>query len=87
MTFLHENLKYPVELRDSRAGGKVVIMFIVDKEGKIVDPVVLTGVNRVINEEAIRVVKMMPAWKPGTTGGNPVNKQFVLPIEFVPPSI
>jgi TonB family protein len=85
--FLHDNLKYPEQLRESRAGGTVVIMFIIDKDGNVVDPVVLKGVNESINQEALRVVKTMPAWKPGTAGGSPVNKQFVLPIDFVPPSI
>jgi TonB family protein len=85
--FLHENLKYPPQLRDSRTGGKVMIMFIIDKDGKVIDPVVLNGINDPINEEALRVVKLMPNWKPGTTGGMPVNKQFILPIEFVAPSI
>lgn len=85
--FIHNNLKYPQELKDTRTGGRVLIMFIVDKEGKVTDPVVLQGVDPVINEEAMRVVKMMPDWKPGTNGGLPVNRQYILPIDFVPPSI
>ncbi len=85
--FIHNNLKYPRQLMDSRTGGSVVIMFIVDKDGKIVDPVVMKGVNPDVNEEALRIIKMMPDWKPGTNGGMPVNKQYILPIDFVPPSI
>lgn len=85
--YLHNNLKYPHELIESMTGGKVVIMFIVDKEGNIVDPIVLKGVSSEINEEALRVVKSMPKWNPGTNGGMPVNKQYILPIDFVPPHI
>lgn len=84
--FVHENLVYPQHLIDSRVGGRVVIIFIVDKEGKIVDPTVMKGVNEELNAEALRIVKMMPNWTPGTNGGNPVNKQFILPIDFQVPT-
>ena len=47
----------------------MLIMFIVDKEGKIIDPVVMKGINPAINEEALRVIKLMPDWKPATNGG------------------
>jgi len=86
-SFIHENLKYPTELRDSRTGGRVLIMFIVDKEGKIIDPLVIKGVSPAVNEEALRIIKLMPDWKPATNGGVPVNRQFILPIEFAAPTI
>ncbi len=84
--FLHENMKYPTELMASRTGGSVSVIFIIDKEGKIVDPMIMKGVNDLLNAEALRLVKLMPDWKPGTVGGNPVNKQYILPINFVIPT-
>ena len=82
--FLRANLKYPQQLKESGKGGGAILFFIVDKNGKIDDPIVLNGLNKEINEEAIRVVCLMPDWKPGTNGGMPVSEQYILPVYFAP---
>jgi hypothetical protein len=82
--FLHNNLKYPQQLKEGGRGGSAILIFIVDKDGKIVDPKLLNGLNKDINAEALRVVGLMPDWKPGTTAGMPVNKEYILPVYFAP---
>ena len=67
----------------SRTGGRVLIIFIVDKDGKIVDPTILKGVHSALNEEALRLVKLMPDWKPGRQNGRSVQVQYNLPVNFV----
>ena len=82
MNFLKENIKYPVEAQAKGIQGRVVCGFIVKKNG-IVDSVkVLRSVHSSLDAEAVRVIKAMPNWKPGTQRGKNVNVRFTLPINF-----
>ncbi len=83
--FLKHNLTYPDSAKYKRIQGRVYIGFLVDKKGKIRDEKILSGVNELLDNEALRVVKLMPEWKPGTAGGNPVSVQYVLPVDFIVP--
>jgi hypothetical protein len=83
--FIHSNLHYPEQVNDIKAGVQVKVMFTINKEGKIVDPLVMKGFSKEFNEEALRVVNLMPKWKPATAGGEPVDSQCFLPIDFRPP--
>ena len=80
--FLVKNIKYPEEARKNGISGTVYISFIVEKDGEITNEKVLKGVDESLDNEALRVVKMMPAWKPGIQRGEPVRVQFNLPIQF-----
>lgn len=82
MRFLQNNIKYPDMARKQDVQGRVVIRFIVDAEGKINEVKLFRGIGFGCDEEALRVVKMMPAWKPGRNDGKPVSVYFDLPIHF-----
>ncbi|TAH43778.1 MAG: energy transducer TonB [Bacteroidetes bacterium] len=84
-SFLKSNLRYPDSAKYNRIQGRVYIGFLVDKKGKIKEAKVLNGVNELLDNEALRVVKMMPDWKPGTAGGSPTSVQYILPVDFIVP--
>ncbi|MGZ3863214.1 MAG: energy transducer TonB [Bacteroidia bacterium] len=79
---LRENLSYPNEARNAGISGKVVINFIVDEEGKIIQTKILKHVAGGCDEEALRVIKLMPKWNPGKMGGKPVKVSFNQVITF-----
>ncbi len=85
--FLTENIKYPVEARESGVQGTVYVGFVVEKDGSIKDARVLRGIGKGCEDEALRVIRQMPKWKPGTQRRQPVNVQMTLPITFVLPEI
>jgi protein TonB len=80
--FLQSNLIYPYDARENRISGKVWVNFIVDEQGKIIDAKILKGVGFGCDEEALRVIKLMPRWKPGSLKGRPVKVSFNQPIIF-----
>ena len=84
-SFLNSNLNYPEKAKADRVGGRVYLSFRIDEKGKIIDPKVISGITEELDAEAIRVVKLMPDWKPGTASGQPVIVQYILPIDFVIP--
>jgi protein TonB len=82
LTFLSNNLKYPQLARETDIEGTVYIQFVVEKNGKITNTVIKRGIGGGCDEEALRVVKMMPSWNPGRQNGQNVRVEFVLPIAF-----
>ena len=62
--------------------GKVIVQFVVNKDGSIVDPVVVRSVDPYLDKEALRVIKTMPKWKPGKQRGKPVRVSYTVPINF-----
>ncbi|GAB3549514.1 M56 family metallopeptidase [Spirosoma fluminis] len=80
--FLMQNLRYPKAAQRAQAQGKVFVRFIVTKEGEVKDVTILKGIGFGADEEAVRVVSLMPRWKPGMQNGRAVNTQFNLPINF-----
>lgn len=82
MKFLQKNIKYPASAKRMGIEGKVFVKFIVDKEGGISAIEIMKGMNADLDKEAIRVIKMMPPWKPGKQNGRAVKSQFVLPVYF-----
>jgi len=81
-SYLVRNLKYPLEAQKNKTKGKVYITFVVSKTGDITDVKILRGVSQQIDEEALRVIKLMPAWTPGKQNGKPVDVQYNMPINF-----
>lgn len=82
LKFLAKNIVYPTAAQKDNIEGMVVVQFIVGKDGSILSPHIVLGVGGGINEEAMRVISMMPNWKPGLQRGQNVNVQFNLPIRF-----
>jgi TonB family protein len=82
LKFLASKLKYPVRARDNKIQGKVYIGFIVEKNGSLTDFKVVRGIGAGCDEEAIRILKLSPIWKPGYVNGKPVRTSYTLPIAF-----
>ena len=82
MKFLSKNIVYPDISIKNDVQGRVVVQFVITKEGYIKDPNVLSGVDPHLDAEALRVVRTMPRWKPGKLGGEPANVKYTLPIMF-----
>ena len=80
--FLAANCHYPKEAREKGQQGVVMLEFVVEKDGTISTITVLRGVCEALDEEAIRVVRAMPKWKPGETNRQPCRSYFQLPITF-----
>lgn len=83
MKWLTRNLRYPPQAQQQKIQGKVVVSFIVNKDGSISAPTVVKSVDPMLDNEAMRVVKMMPRWKPGLEKGKPCRTMFAIPINFV----
>lgn len=83
MEFLMNNMKYPQAAVKAKQQGKAVVGFVVRKDGTVSDVHITKSAGyAVLDEEAIRVVKAMPAWKPGKQKGEPVNVKYSVPITF-----
>jgi protein TonB len=83
MKFLQKNIRYPSLARENGLEGKVIVKFYVDKDGTVRDPVVLKdGVGGGCADEAIRVIKSMPKWTPGSQRGKSVKVYYTLPVTF-----
>lgn len=80
--YLSENIRYPVITREKGIEGQVVVGFVVDTDGGIVDVNIKKGLHPLLDEEAMRVVKNMKPWKPGTQQGRRVRVAYSLPIKF-----
>jgi periplasmic protein TonB len=81
-TYLGENIRYPQLAKDMKIEGRVLVKFVVDKEGNITNPSVVKSPSPLLSEEAIRVIKTMPRWKPGIKDGQNVPVNFFIPISF-----
>lgn len=80
--WLGQNLRYPKEAQEEGVQGKVIVKFVINKDGSISDVSVAKGVYLYLDQEAIRVVKCMPKWIPGKNNGVPVRSYYYLPINF-----
>lgn len=81
--FLSENVKYPQVAKENKIEGRVVCQFVVDKDGTITDvTVVKSGGDASLDKEAVRVLRMMPKWKPGMQKGKPVRVKYTVPVNF-----
>lgn len=80
--WLGKNIRYPAAAQRANVAGKVFVSFVVNTDGSIQDVSVLKGLGFGTDEEAVRVVKSMPKWKPGKQSGRPVRVKYNLPISF-----
>lgn len=80
--YVGKNMKYPSQARRMGIEGKVFVQFVVDKDGTISQVQAIKGIGAGCDEEAVRVLKNAPKWKPGKQRGRPVRVRMVLPITF-----
>ena len=82
MKWLSKNMKYPTISQENGVQGRVIVQFVVNRDGSIVDAVVARGVDPYLDKEALRVVGLMPKWKPGKQRGKEVRVKYTLPVMF-----
>ena len=82
MKFLVSNMQYPIEAARNNIQGRVIVSFLVMTDGSITDVKIIQSVHLLLDKEAIRIVKRMPKWIPGTRDSEPVNFYYSLPITF-----
>ena len=82
LEYIQKNMRYPESAKSKGIEGRVMVHFVVDKDGNVTDPKVLRGVDADLNAEAIRLVKSMPKWNPGMEKGQAVAVKYTLPILF-----
>ena len=80
--FLAKNVKYPAAAEKAGTQGRVVVTFVVEQDGSIVEPTVTRSVSPELDAEAVRVINAMPNWKPGTQNGKAVRVKYTVPINF-----
>ena len=81
--YLGENVKYPVIAQENGIQGRVICQFVVNKDGSIVDVVVVRSSGEPsLDKEAVRVINSMPKWKPGKQRGKPVRVKYTVPVNF-----
>lgn len=83
MKWLTRNLRYPQQAQQQKIQGKVVVSFIVNKDGSIASPTIVKSASPLLDREALRVIRMMPRWKPGLEDGKPCRTMFAIPVNFV----
>ena len=82
MDFVGKNVQYPKEAMEKEISGRVLVGFIVEKDGSVNEVKIVRGIGGGCDEEAVRVVKVMPKWKPGKEKGKPVRVSYMMPIFF-----
>lgn len=83
MKYLSQRLQYPAGAREEEIQGKVFLTFVVQEDGSLRDVRVLRGVHPLLDREAVRVVRSMPKWRPGSNMGKVCCVQYNLPVNFV----
>jgi TonB family protein len=80
--YIAQTVRYPIEAKNKGIEGKVFVTFVVGKDGKVGSTKVVRGVDPLLDNEADRVVKSLPSWKPGRQMGKAVNVSYTVPINF-----
>ena len=82
MSWLSQNIKYPVIAAENGVQGRVIVQFVVEKDGSITDVKVAKSVDPSLDKEAARVVSAMPKWTPGKQNGSAVRVKYTVPVTF-----
>ena len=82
MGYLRDNIHYPTVAAENGVQGRVVVGFVVERDGSITDVNVLRSVDPSLDREAMRVVKAMPKWTPGKQNGSAVRVKYQVPVTF-----
>lgn len=92
MEFIQQNVRYPQLALQSKLEGRVIVQVVIDKDGSVIQPKILRSINPVLSidnafcEEALRIVSIMPKWKPGSQHEIPVKVKFTFPVRFTLPT-
>ena len=81
-SFIALNVRYPSDAEKNGISGKVIVRFVINNKGKVIDPEIVQSIYPSLDKEALRVINLMPRWEPGKQGGKNVNVKFALPIHF-----
>ena len=82
LKFLGKNIKYPVQSQQAGVQGKVIVQFVVEKDGSVSNPKVVRSIDPDLDGEAVRVISIMPKWKPGMQKGQAVRVKYTVPVTF-----
>jgi TonB family protein len=80
--YMQQNLHYPADAVQKKIEGRVTLRFLITNTGDVSDVTVIRGVDPILDEEALRVVRNMPKWKPGMQNGKTVDVYYTLPVSF-----
>ena len=80
--YLSKNIRYPQQALQRRVSGRVMVNFILSAQGRVQDAHVVSGPGSGLNEEALRLVWLMPVWEPARSNGQPVRVACTVPISF-----
>ena len=82
LKYLADNIKYPASAVKAKKQGRVIIAFVIQKDGSVTNARIVKSVDPELDAEALRIVKAMPNWTPGTQDGKPVNVRYTIPVVF-----
>lgn len=82
LQYISKSVKYPVIAQENGIQGRVIVSFVIERDGHVADATVVRGVDPSLDKEALRVVKSMPKWTPGKQRGKPVRVKYTLPVTF-----
>ena len=82
LEYIQKNMQYPESAKKNGTQGRVMVQFVIDKEGNVTEPKVIRSVDKELDAEAIRLVKSMPKWKPGMQKGEVVAVKYTMPVLF-----
>jgi TonB family protein len=80
--FLMKNLRYPDDAREENIEGRVYVRFVVNGQGKVTEPEIISSPHTVLSAEVLRLVKLMPDWIPATKDDKPTNAVLEMPLNF-----
>ncbi len=83
LAFIQKTTRYPDEAIEAGVSGRVFVGFVIDTRGKVTNVKLLRGVSRALDEEALRVIRLMPDWMPGRQNGHTVRVSYSVPVNFV----
>ena len=86
MKYLAANIKYPASAVKAKKQGRVLVTFVIQKDGSVTNARIARSVDPELDAEALRIVKAMPNWTPGTQDGKPVNVKYIIPVKFSLPT-
>ena len=82
LQFINDNMQYPTKAQTEGIQGKVIVQFIIDEDGYIIEPNIVRSVESSLDNEALRLIKMLPQWKPGTLKGKAIKVKYTVPVAF-----
>lgn len=82
LSLIQQNIKYPEEAKEQEIQGRVIVQFTIEKDGSVTDVKVVKSVHPLVDEQVVRAVSAMPAWKPGMHEGKPVRVSYSVPFRF-----